>query len=190
MGKREPQNDMHPKSKTNFWRCIFFMRKKGTKNKKCSPEFKLSVILDMREHRFSCCEAVRKYNLGSTRTGGAIQILQRWECKYLSWHIDWCEKRGGHDSSFVLQLFARLSKRTSDVMGAGKNILQFGDLFEKFPCRTAEHCCNLYSVGYDRDKFSWCRLWIVLVAKNQESGVGRGAIPRGFWCYPYALRRI
>ena len=59
------------------------MAKKGQVFKKYSPEFKLSVILDMREHRFSYCETVRKYNLGSTRTGGAIQMLQRWERKYL-----------------------------------------------------------------------------------------------------------
>ena len=64
------------------------MRKKGTKNKNYSPEFKLSVILDMREHRFSYCETVRKYNLGSTRTGGAIQMLQRWERKYLEEGIE------------------------------------------------------------------------------------------------------
>ena len=64
------------------------MKEKRRTNKKYSPEFKISVILDMREHRFSYYEVVRKYNLGSTRMGGAIQILQRWECKYLSWHID------------------------------------------------------------------------------------------------------
>ena len=64
------------------------MRKKGTKNKNYSPEFKLSVILDMREHHFSYCETVRKYNLGSTRTGGAIQMLQRWERKYLEEGIE------------------------------------------------------------------------------------------------------
>ena len=59
------------------------MAKKGQTFKKYSPKFKLSVILDIREHRFSYCETVRKYNLGSTRTGGAIQMLQRWERKYL-----------------------------------------------------------------------------------------------------------
>ena len=37
----------------------------------------------MREHHFSYCETVRKYNLESTRIGGAIQMLQRWERKYL-----------------------------------------------------------------------------------------------------------
>ena len=68
------------------------MRKKGTKNKIYSPEFKRSVIIDMREHHFSYCETVRKYNLGSTRTGGAIQMLQRWERKYLEEGIEGLKK--------------------------------------------------------------------------------------------------
>lgn len=37
------------------------MRKKGTKNKKYSPEFKISVIMDMREHNLGYRETVRKY---------------------------------------------------------------------------------------------------------------------------------
>lgn len=59
------------------------MRKKGTKNKIYSAEFKISVIMDMRENHLGYCETVRKYSLGSTRSGGAIQILQRWERIYL-----------------------------------------------------------------------------------------------------------
>ena len=37
------------------------MRKKGTKNKNYSPEFKISVILDMRNNHLSYSETVRKY---------------------------------------------------------------------------------------------------------------------------------
>ena len=59
------------------------MRKKGTKNKIYSAEFKLSVIMDMSKNQLGYCETVRKYNLGSTRSGGAIQMLQRWERIYL-----------------------------------------------------------------------------------------------------------
>lgn len=59
------------------------MRKKGTKNKIYSAEFKISVIMDMRKNQLGYCETVRKYNLGSTRSGGAIQMLQRWERIYL-----------------------------------------------------------------------------------------------------------
>lgn len=37
----------------------------------------------MRENHLGYCETVRKYSLGSTRSGGAIQMLQRWERIYL-----------------------------------------------------------------------------------------------------------
>ncbi len=59
------------------------MAKKGQIFRKYSPEFKLSVILDMREHCLSYHETVRKYNLGNDRQGGARLMLQRWERKYL-----------------------------------------------------------------------------------------------------------
>ncbi len=59
------------------------MAKKGQKFKKYSPEFELSVILDMREHGLSYSETIRKYNLGNTRTGGARLMVQRWERIYL-----------------------------------------------------------------------------------------------------------
>ena len=59
------------------------MSKKGQKQRKYSPEFKTSVIMDMREHRLSYCETVRKYELGSTQSGAAIGLLQRWERIFL-----------------------------------------------------------------------------------------------------------
>ena len=58
------------------------MRKKGGKNKVYSAEFKIGVIMDMREHHLSYHEAVRKYELGNDKTGGARQMLQRWERIY------------------------------------------------------------------------------------------------------------
>lgn len=59
------------------------MAKKGQKQKKYSAEFKIGVILDMREHHLSYSETVRKYNLGKTETGNARQKIQRWERIYL-----------------------------------------------------------------------------------------------------------
>ena len=53
------------------------------KQKKYSPEFKIGVIMDMREHRLSYHEAVRKYELGNDQAGGARSMLQRWERIYL-----------------------------------------------------------------------------------------------------------
>ena len=58
-----------------------FMRKKGRKNKKYSPEFKISVILDMREHGLGYQETMRKYfpHLGQRN----FQFLKVWERIYL-----------------------------------------------------------------------------------------------------------
>ena len=65
--------------------------RKGT-NKKYSPEFKISVILDIRENQLSYCETVRKYGLGSVESGGARAMLQRWERKYLEEGIEGLKK--------------------------------------------------------------------------------------------------
>ena len=59
------------------------MSKTKRKYKKYSPEFKISVIMDMREHRLGYCETVRKYELGSVKTGGAIYMLKGWERIFL-----------------------------------------------------------------------------------------------------------
>ena len=59
------------------------MSKKGQFYKKYSAEFKISVILDMREHRMSYHETVRKYELGDDNQGGARLMLQRWERIFL-----------------------------------------------------------------------------------------------------------
>ena len=55
------------------------MAKKGQKQKKYSAEFKIGVIMDMREHRLSYHKTVRKYELGNDKQGGARLMLQRWE---------------------------------------------------------------------------------------------------------------
>lgn len=52
-------------------------------NTKYSPEFKLSVIIDMREQGFSFKETVRKYGLGDPKVGGSSEMLKRWERIYL-----------------------------------------------------------------------------------------------------------
>lgn len=52
-------------------------------NKNYSPEFKIRVIMEMREHGLGYHETVRKYELGNDQTGGARAMLQRWERTYL-----------------------------------------------------------------------------------------------------------
>ena len=59
------------------------MRKKGTKNKNYSAEFKISVIMDMRENHLGYRETARKYGLVTSSMGGAISTLHRWERIYL-----------------------------------------------------------------------------------------------------------
>ena len=59
------------------------MGKTGRKYKNYSPEFKIRVIMDMREHRLSYHETVRKHELGNDQTGGARSMLQRWERIFL-----------------------------------------------------------------------------------------------------------
>ena len=70
------------------------MRKKGTKNKKYSPEFKISVILDMREHHLGYREVTRKYDLSWHRA-------QSWERIYLEEGINGLmkDKRGRKSKS-------------------------------------------------------------------------------------------
>ena len=59
------------------------MFKTGRKYKNYSPEFKIRVIMDMREHRLNYHETVRKYELGNDQTGGARSMVQRWERIFL-----------------------------------------------------------------------------------------------------------
>ena len=58
------------------------MTKRG-QQRKYSAEFKIGVIMDMREHHLNYHETVRKYELGNDQTGGARLMLQRWERIYL-----------------------------------------------------------------------------------------------------------
>ena len=68
----------------HFWRCIFLMAKKGSKQKKYSAEFKISVILDMREHRLGYNETVRKYWIdGKGNEANYKNQIKKWERIYL-----------------------------------------------------------------------------------------------------------
>ena len=58
------------------------MKKKGTKNKNYSPEYKISVIIDMRENRLGYRETARKYNLGNNECQGK-NLARNWERIYL-----------------------------------------------------------------------------------------------------------
>lgn len=59
------------------------MERKKKHNTKYSPEFKISVIMDMRENHLGYRETARKYGLVTSSMGGAISTLHRWERIYL-----------------------------------------------------------------------------------------------------------
>ena len=56
---------------------------KGEKQKNYSTEFKIRVIMDMREHRLSYNETVRKYGMIAKSKGGATNTLRRLERIFL-----------------------------------------------------------------------------------------------------------
>ena len=60
------------------------MGKKGQKSKTYSPEFKISVIMDMREHHLGYCETVRKYwDISRGQEQNYKNIVTRWERIFL-----------------------------------------------------------------------------------------------------------
>ena len=60
------------------------MAKKGSKQKTYSTEFKLSVIMDMREHHLGYREVVRKYWENTKgKEANYIHVVQRWERIFL-----------------------------------------------------------------------------------------------------------
>jgi transposase len=60
------------------------MGKTGRKNKVYSAEFKIGVIIDMREHRLGYNETVRKYwDISKGQEHNYHKVVQRWERIYL-----------------------------------------------------------------------------------------------------------
>lgn len=57
------------------------MAKKGQIQRRYSTEFKVSVIIDMREHRLGYRETARKYGL--CESGSMVDTLKRWERIFL-----------------------------------------------------------------------------------------------------------
>ena len=59
------------------------MGKTGRKNKVYSAEFKIGVIMDMREHHLSYSETIRKYwDISKGQEHNYQKQLQRWERIY------------------------------------------------------------------------------------------------------------
>ena len=75
------------------------MAKKGQIQKRYSTEYKVGVIIDMREHRLGYRETARKY--GMSGSGSTVDLLKRWERIYLEEGIDGFmkERRGKNNTS-------------------------------------------------------------------------------------------
>ena len=92
------------------------MAKKGQKFKKYSPEFKLAVILDMREKHLGYRETMRKYFPESE--GKNYAFIQKWERIYLEEGAEGLmkERRGKASSSDGVRKgrAPKLDKRTEE----------------------------------------------------------------------------
>ena len=78
------------------------MAKKGLKQKKYSTEFKMCVIMDMREHKLSYKETVRKYWEGSKgKEANYVKQIQLWERIFLEEGAEGLmkERRGKNNTS-------------------------------------------------------------------------------------------
>ena len=73
------------------------MEKTGRSNRRYSTEFKMSVIMEMREHHLGYCETVRKYWEDSKgKETNYIKQIQRWDCIFLEEGVEGLmkERRG------------------------------------------------------------------------------------------------
>ena len=78
------------------------MAKKGQKFKSYSSEFKLCVIMDMREHNLSYSEAVRKYwDISKGQEHNHLKKIQVWERIFLEEGAEGLmkERRGKNNTS-------------------------------------------------------------------------------------------
>ncbi len=77
------------------------MSKKGQKQKRYSAEFKISVILDVREHHLGYCEAVQKYwPEGKGHEANYKNQIKLWERIYLEEGVeDLMKERRGRASA-------------------------------------------------------------------------------------------
>ena len=68
----------------HFLGCIFFMGKTRRKSRSYSAEFKIGVIMDMREHHLGYCETVRKHwDITKGQEDNYKNAVKRWERIYL-----------------------------------------------------------------------------------------------------------
>ena len=95
------------------------MGKTGRKNKNYSPEFKIRVIMDMREHRLSYKETVRKYWEGSKgKEANYVKQIQLWERIFLEEGAEGLmkERRGKNNTSGKRGRPPKLGKKVEEEL--------------------------------------------------------------------------
>ena len=89
------------------------MAKKGSKFKKYSPEFKISCIIDMREHHLSYSETARKYLCEKGQENNFKNSLKLWERIFL--------EEG--EAGFYIERRGRTKKMNNPKIGRPKKVL-------------------------------------------------------------------
>ena len=93
------------------------MGKTGRENKRYSTEFKMCVIMDIREHHLSYREAVRKYwKCSEGKETNYIKQIQRWERIFLEEGAEGLmkERRGKSNTSYRRGRPPKLDKKVEE----------------------------------------------------------------------------
>ena len=102
------------------------MGKIGRKNRNYNAEFKISVIMDMREQHLGYRETARKYELGTS--GSVVDTLKRWERIFLEEGVEALMKerrgRAGTASGKRRGRPPKLDKKTEDDLIAENQYLK------------------------------------------------------------------
>ena len=90
------------------------MTKKKQKN--YSAEFKIRVIMEMREHHLGYSEAARKYGIANKSMGGAINTIQKWERIFLEEGAEGLmkERRGKNNTSGKSGRLPKLDRKVEE----------------------------------------------------------------------------
>lgn len=122
---------MHPKSWT-LLEVHIFMGKKGQKQKKYSAEFKISVIMDMRENHLGYRETVRKYwGVGNGQERNYTNCIKLWERIYLEEGAEGLmEERRGRKSTGRPRKKPLLPKAESDLLDEVQRLRERNEYLE------------------------------------------------------------
>ena len=91
------------------------MGKTGRKNKSYSSEYKINVIMDMREHRLGYREVVRKYwDITKGQEINYVNVVKRWERIFLEEGADGLMKERRGKASAVKSRTPKLDPQVAE----------------------------------------------------------------------------